>query len=821
MSRRPLLLLAFLAACGGGSSGSPDANGADDDGGDDAPAIDASVPDSSEVPPDGEVETGIVQCPTALTAPTQGECDVAAGTGTAVVLQGNVLGLGVTYIDGAVVYDGDLITYVGCDPSSAPGFATATVITCAGDAISPGLINAHDHVTYDERAPNADATRWTNRNGWRGHYSSAGNQQLSDGSKWTEIRQVMAGTTSINGSVAAANVVGMARNIDKPLAPDVALGFQPVEYQTFILNDQSVNTTPANCGYNFEYTETEVAELPALFTHTAEGIDARAHSEIQCVESNQGGARDFVETNTAHVHIIAGNAADFYNLAHDGTSLVWSPRSNLALFGNTTEAQTFAQLGGNLAIGTDWTYSGSATLLRELACVDSWNTTYLNGYFSDEDQWRMATINAARALNADTLTGSIEVGKLADLAVFHADAGETYRAIIDASDADVALVVRDGDVLYGEDDVVAALDGTCEVVTDGVCGQPRRLCATREIGKTFEVLGASLAADAYPAIFCGAPDHEPTCVPSRPTEYDGTISAGDNDGDGIANTSDDCPDVFNPVRPVDNGAQADVDDDGVGDACDPTPAGNDLDNDGAANAVDTCPLLSDDQTDTDSDGKGDACESCIETPNPLLGCPVLATSIVDIQNGTVPTGAAIRIVGAVVTGVGYNGFSIQDPTVASGEYAGVYIYTSTAPTVAIGEIVEVSGPVTEFHGLTEIGGPSPATIVSHVAGGTVPTPISITVAMATDERWESVLVTLTGITSVTNPYACTTDDAACSDTNVWRLNSSVNGWDSMYEGTDVQWTAAAAALGAGDTVTGVVGYRFSSVRIQPRLLTDF
>ena len=35
---------------------------------------------------------------------------------------------------------------------------------------------------------------------------------------------------------------------------------------------------------------------------------------------------------------------------------------------------------------------------------------------------------------------------------------------------------------------------------------------------------------------------------------------------------DDCPAVFNPVRPMDNMKQADVNTNGIGDACDPKPA---------------------------------------------------------------------------------------------------------------------------------------------------------------------------------------------------------------------------------------------------------
>ena len=45
----------------------------------------------------------------------------------------------------------------------------------------------------------------------------------------------------------------------------------------------------------------------------------------------------------------------------------------------------------------------------------------------------------------------------------------------------------------------------------------------------------------------------------------------DSDGDGVPDPMDDCPHFFNPVRPLDNGMQADYDSDGLGDECDPCP----------------------------------------------------------------------------------------------------------------------------------------------------------------------------------------------------------------------------------------------------------
>ena len=79
----------------------------------------------------------------------------------------------------------------------------------------------------------------------------------------------------------------------------------------------------------------------------------------------------------------------------------------------------------------------------------------------------------------------------------------------------------------------------------------------------------------------------------------------DTDADGIDNDLDNCPAIANPN-------QADIDEDGIGDACDDVN-GNDTDADGIDNDVDNCPAIANPaQTDTDGDGDGDECD---DTPN--------------------------------------------------------------------------------------------------------------------------------------------------------------------------------------------------------------
>jgi len=81
------------------------------------------------------------------------------------------------------------------------------------------------------------------------------------------------------------------------------------------------------------------------------------------------------------------------------------------------------------------------------------------------------------------------------------------------------------------------------------------------------------------------------------SEYTVVGSNPDVDGDGVANSQDNCVNRGNPD-------QADIDGDGEGDTCD-----NDTDGDGVSNGLDSCPLLAGvSQTDSDADGLGNACD---------------------------------------------------------------------------------------------------------------------------------------------------------------------------------------------------------------------
>ena len=83
----------------------------------------------------------------------------------------------------------------------------------------------------------------------------------------------------------------------------------------------------------------------------------------------------------------------------------------------------------------------------------------------------------------------------------------------------------------------------------------------------------------------------------------GAAPAADTDGDGVSDTSDNCPIVANAGQADTFGVL------GVGDACE-APPNPDSDNDGLAASRDNCPAhFNPNQADADGDSQGDACDT--------------------------------------------------------------------------------------------------------------------------------------------------------------------------------------------------------------------
>ncbi|MGI9202047.1 MAG: amidohydrolase family protein, partial [Woeseiaceae bacterium] len=460
------------------------------------------------------------------------------------------------------------IAEVGCD---LPQDAYTTVLACPGAIVSPGFVNPHDHIFYNHAAPSAPADeRYDHRHQWRlgleghsqPHYDRATN---TDQLAWSELRQVLGGTTSIAGM---GGVPGLARNLeDGTLSGDLG---RPAAFATvFPLGDAEGRMLADSCDYPGPVPVEEFAAAGSFQAHVAEGVDTRAQNEIGCVMQLLKEA----EQPIAFVHFIAASTDDAVVLQQSAASVVWSPRSNLALYGHTADVTLFDRLGINIALSTDWLPSGSMNMLRELHCAASYSNTYLDGYFNSHELWRMATVNAASSFALQDEIGSIAPGLMADIAVFRDGPSEDpFEDLVNAADSDLILVLRGGEIVAGRSGLTSAMGAACDVLPiASSCGHEMAICMDGDSSGLQSLIAAN--QDSYALMACGAvPSSEPSCIPSRPGQFDGRVVAGsDDDGDGITNSIDNCPRIFNPPRPMDGGLQPDFDQDGAGDACDMNP----------------------------------------------------------------------------------------------------------------------------------------------------------------------------------------------------------------------------------------------------------
>jgi hypothetical protein len=771
-------------------------------------------------------------------------CEVQS-LGAAKLIKGDILTPTTVFKGGEVLVNAEgQITCAGCNCAQGG----ETVISCPLASVSPGLINTHDHITFTQNAPYTDTgERYEDRQQWRKGLDNHAKIPAPGGASgvkisYGELRFLMGGATSIVGSGGAA---GLLRNLDVATQQE-GLNHKAVNFETFPLGDSGGtrhSTTEAagtNCNYGSIVTPESLNNVNAFEPHTAEGIDLYAQNEFRCQSSmsydtvTPGTSQNLLLEKTAMIHAIGLTASDYASMANAGTALIWSPRSNITLYGDTARVTTAARYGVEIALGTDWTPTGSINLLRELQCADEYNTKYLDKYFSDKQLWEMVTSNAAAVTATDDAIGLLAPNHVADITIFANRGRGAYRAVIAAEPKDVALVMRGGKILYGDAAAVEQLASDCDTLD--VCTSSKRVCLKSEIGKTWTELQAAVGT-IYPAFACGTPEKEPSCTPKRPkavsmsTIYTGELATDDLDGDGIQDANDNCPKIFNPARPMDLGMQPDSDSDGEGDACDPCPTDantttctpvnpDDRDHDGIVNSTDNCPDVGNPgQTDGDMDGKGDACDPCPSDANPgTAGCP---STIYDVKSMSALVGKTVRIQNALVTGKGSNGFFVQtkmgDAGYNGADNSGLFVYTGAmAPTLAnaiVGTRVTIDGTVTLFQGQTELDTVSSVTATTMTAEA-APTPVSATYAEVKTggtraTKLESVLVTL-GAASVT------------AQNTMFGEYTLTSGSDSLVVSSFLYATPAdGQTVGAAYTsATGILAFRNSASKLLPRNAAD-
>jgi cytosine/adenosine deaminase-related metal-dependent hydrolase len=164
-------------------------------------------------------------------------------------------------------------------------------------------------------------------------------------------------------------------------------------------------------------------------------------------------------------HGVQLTRTDAVAVAEDGTRVVHCPSANLKLGSGVAPVAALDALGVSLALGADgapcnnnldpWTEMRHAALLS--------NVKSSVGSLPARRVLRLATVDGARALGLDAITGSLERGKRADLAVVrldgvHAEPGaDVFAKLVYAcKSSDVEQVLVDGAVLVKDGELVRA-----------------------------------------------------------------------------------------------------------------------------------------------------------------------------------------------------------------------------------------------------------------------------------------------------------------------------------------------------------------------------
>ena len=377
-----------------------------------------------------------------------------------VLNQGNVL-----------VRDGK-IEGVWSSSSSVPVTADLTnaVIIETNGTIYPGLIDLHNHVHYNHiplwdfnvhlsESQRSDEGGYTNRYQWGNNYDYGPSitwmkNNIQQNSRWgmaseqmkyAEVQAVAGGVTAIQGSPGSGTSAW-----DSMLARNVEL---------YNFGQDGISTCAVCGAADDDYTgshlisQNESGSLNAWFVHLAEGVDSSSKSEFDALW-NKG----LIMDETVVIHGTALDRPQFDKMATVGADLVWSPISNLLLYGNTTNVRAADAAGVTISLAPDWGPSGSKNNLHELKVADLWNQDVMDSYFTNYELAEMVTSNPAKAANWDPFVGQLKAGMYADIVVMDTFHDDPYRNLIEAIDADVRLTVVQGKAVFGDTDIMTAIN---------------------------------------------------------------------------------------------------------------------------------------------------------------------------------------------------------------------------------------------------------------------------------------------------------------------------------------------------------------------------
>ena len=378
---------------------------------------------------------------------------------------------------------------VGSFDAVREDYPNAAVLDCRGRAVlSPGFVNAHEHPAYSYAYPDAKLNAgYAHRDEWR--FGLAGKAQLPspipyyyrpDGEETRtaalvamELRHLLGGATTIAGS---GGVPGVVRNVGLHERPgDTALYDFEADVSTFPFSYRALEDLAEECAGGprraFAPLDDDNLVFAAYVAHVGEGRAGNCAAKGEVGRFLDRARRD--ERRYSMVHGIATTPADYEAMREHDVTLVWSPRSNLALYGETINLEAALAYRVRIALATDWSPSGSFNMREEARCAIE-VASNAGVELPDQAVWRMATENAAYSLGLERDIGAIRAGLRGDLVLVESNAENPYRAVLTATEEDTLATWIGGRVALRSPAIAAVLPaGNCMAVaglSSEVCG---------------------------------------------------------------------------------------------------------------------------------------------------------------------------------------------------------------------------------------------------------------------------------------------------------------------------------------------------------------
>lgn len=315
--------------------------------------------------------------------------------------------------------------------------------------LTPGLINAHGHAAmslFRGLADDLPLHTWLNEHIWPAEAQWVNEDFIRDGTDLALAEQIKNGITCFSDMYFYPEIVcqqvhdsGMRAQITVPMldfpVPGARDSAEALRKGLQLFDDlQQHPRLTIGFGPHAPYTVSDagIENIVMLAAQLDAPVQMHVHETATEIQNSidQYGERPLARLarlgilgpRFQAVHMTQVNDEDIALLVQTNSSVIHCPESNLKLASGFCPIERLWNAGVNVAIGTDGAASNNnLDLLGETrtAALLAKAVAQSASAVSAHQALRMATLNGARALGIDENTGSLEVGKLADITAFN------------------------------------------------------------------------------------------------------------------------------------------------------------------------------------------------------------------------------------------------------------------------------------------------------------------------------------------------------------------------------------------------------------------